>query len=56
MDEVNNELLMMITANKAQPPRKIRVERSASSHVPLTFDSNAEQVTTWLTAKGFSKP
>ncbi|KAM8750933.1 epidermal growth factor receptor kinase substrate 8-like protein 2 isoform 2-T4 [Acanthopagrus schlegelii] len=56
MDEVNNELLMMITANKAQPPRKIRVERSAGSNVPLTFDSNAEQVTTWLTAKGFSKP
>ncbi|XP_068459725.1 epidermal growth factor receptor kinase substrate 8-like protein 2 isoform X2 [Clinocottus analis] len=57
MDEVNNELLMMITANKSQPPaRKFRVERSSGSHVPLTFDSSAEQVTAWLSAKGFSKP
>ncbi|XP_044050456.1 epidermal growth factor receptor kinase substrate 8-like protein 2 isoform X2 [Siniperca chuatsi] len=57
MDEVNNELLMMITANKSQPPaRKFRVERSSGSQVPLTFDSNAEQVIAWLTAKGFSKP
>ncbi|XP_067357651.1 epidermal growth factor receptor kinase substrate 8-like protein 2 isoform X2 [Channa argus] len=57
MDEVNSELLMMITANKSQPPaRKFRVERSLSNQVPLTFDSNAEQVTAWLNAKGFSKP
>lgn len=57
MDEVNNELLMMITANKSQPPtRKFRVERSSGSQVPLTFDSNPEQVTAWLNAKGFSKP
>uniref|UniRef100_A0A8C3AAW3 Epidermal growth factor receptor kinase substrate 8-like protein 2 n=1 Tax=Cyclopterus lumpus TaxID=8103 RepID=A0A8C3AAW3_CYCLU len=57
MDEVNNELLMMITANKSQPPaRKFRVERPSSSQVPLTFDSSQEQVTAWLSAKGFSKP
>ncbi|XP_031715266.1 epidermal growth factor receptor kinase substrate 8-like protein 2 isoform X2 [Anarrhichthys ocellatus] len=56
MDEVNNELLMMITANKSQPAaRKFRVERSSGSQVPLTFDSNPEQVTEWLSAKGFSK-
>nr|XP_020474968.1 epidermal growth factor receptor kinase substrate 8-like protein 2 isoform X2 [Monopterus albus] len=57
MDEVNNELLMMITANKSQPPtRKFRVERSSSIQIPLTLDSNPEQVTAWLSGKGFSKP
>ncbi|XP_029290503.1 epidermal growth factor receptor kinase substrate 8-like protein 2 [Cottoperca gobio] len=57
MDMVNNELLMKITANKSQPPaRKYRAERSSGSQVPLNFDSNPEQVTTWLSAKGFSKP
>ncbi|KAM9352265.1 epidermal growth factor receptor kinase substrate 8-like protein 2 [Symphorus nematophorus] len=57
MDEVNNELLMMITANKSQPAaRKFRVERSPASQVPLAFDSKPEQVTAWLNAKGFSKP
>ncbi|XP_029379601.1 epidermal growth factor receptor kinase substrate 8-like protein 2 isoform X2 [Echeneis naucrates] len=56
MDEVNSELLMMITANKTQPTaRKFRVERPSGSQVPLTFDSNPEQVTAWLSAKGFSK-
>ncbi|XP_019712713.1 epidermal growth factor receptor kinase substrate 8-like protein 2 isoform X3 [Hippocampus comes] len=56
MDEVNNELLMMITANKSQPPaRKFRVERPAATQVPLTYNSNPEQVKSWLTAKGFSK-
>ncbi|XP_076588145.1 epidermal growth factor receptor kinase substrate 8-like protein 2 isoform X2 [Chaetodon auriga] len=56
MDEVNNELLMMITANKNQPPRKFRVERPTVSHVPLTYDSKSEQVIEWLNSKGFSKP
>ncbi|XP_040895062.1 epidermal growth factor receptor kinase substrate 8-like protein 2 isoform X2 [Toxotes jaculatrix] len=57
MDEVKNELLKTITANKSQlPARKFRVERSLGSQVPLTFDSNPEQVTTWLNSKGFSKP
>ncbi|KAM9854385.1 epidermal growth factor receptor kinase substrate 8-like protein 2 [Aulostomus maculatus] len=57
MDEVNNELLMMITANKSQPPtRKFRVERTSGSQVPLTFDSTPEQVKEWLSAKGFTKP
>ncbi|XP_051237970.1 epidermal growth factor receptor kinase substrate 8-like protein 2 isoform X2 [Dicentrarchus labrax] len=57
MDDVNTELLQKITANKSQPPtRKFHVERSSSSHVPLTFDSNPEQVTAWLSALRFSKP
>ncbi|XP_070829258.1 epidermal growth factor receptor kinase substrate 8-like protein 2 isoform X2 [Chaetodon trifascialis] len=56
MDEVNTELLMMLTANKNQPPRKFRVERTNVSHVPLTYDSKSEQVTEWLSSKGFSKP
>ncbi|XP_054887515.1 epidermal growth factor receptor kinase substrate 8-like protein 2 isoform X2 [Poeciliopsis prolifica] len=56
MDEVNNELLMKITANKNPPPRKIRVERPAAPQVPLTSQSSPEQVTMWLNAKAFSKP
>ncbi|XP_034734867.1 epidermal growth factor receptor kinase substrate 8-like protein 2 isoform X2 [Etheostoma cragini] len=57
MDQVNDELLMKITANKSQPPNwKVRVERPSGSQVPLNFDSNPEQVTAWLSAKGFSKP
>ncbi|CAN9499376.1 unnamed protein product [Ophioblennius macclurei] len=58
MDEVNTELLKTITANKAQPvPKKVRVPRPSTSHVPpLTFDATPEQVTTWLNAIGFSKP
>lgn len=57
MDEVNTELLMMITANKSQPPvRKVRVERLSGSQVPLTLKSSTEQVTEWLNSKGFSKP
>ncbi|XP_008310374.1 epidermal growth factor receptor kinase substrate 8-like protein 2 isoform X2 [Cynoglossus semilaevis] len=57
MDEVNTELLMMITANKSQPQaRKFRVDRYSGTQVPLNFDSDAEQVTAWLTSKGFSKP
>ncbi|XP_029008390.1 epidermal growth factor receptor kinase substrate 8-like protein 2 isoform X2 [Betta splendens] len=54
MDEVTTELLMMITANKP-PARKFRVERPSGTQVPLTHDSNPEQVTAWLNAKGFSK-
>lgn len=57
MDDVTTELLMTITANKSQPPaRKFRIERSSGSQVPLTFESNPEQVIEWLNSKGFSKP
>uniref|UniRef100_A0A3Q3VYR6 Epidermal growth factor receptor kinase substrate 8-like protein 2 n=1 Tax=Mola mola TaxID=94237 RepID=A0A3Q3VYR6_MOLML len=55
-DEVNSELLMIITANKSQPPtRKFRVDRLPSNSVPLTFSSSQEQVKAWLTSKNFSK-
>uniref|UniRef100_A0AAZ3R4S1 Epidermal growth factor receptor kinase substrate 8-like protein 2 n=1 Tax=Oncorhynchus tshawytscha TaxID=74940 RepID=A0AAZ3R4S1_ONCTS len=59
MDEVNDELLKRITTNKSNPPgRNFRVERpsDSSSSPPLTLDSSPPQVTTWLNAKGFSKP
>ncbi|KAM9815594.1 epidermal growth factor receptor kinase substrate 8-like protein 2 isoform 5-T6 [Syngnathus typhle] len=56
MDEVNSELLMMITAKKSQPPaRKFRIERPAGAQVALTYSSSPEQVKSWLAAKGFSK-
>lgn len=55
MDKVNDELLMLITGNKtSQPTRNFKVVRQSA--VPLTFDSNPAEVTTWLNAKGFSKP
>ncbi|KAE8296230.1 Epidermal growth factor receptor kinase substrate 8-like protein 2 [Larimichthys crocea] len=54
-DQMMDELLQTITANKSQPTRKFRVERPSSAQIPLAFDSNPEQVTAWLTSKGFSK-
>ncbi|ROI37068.1 Epidermal growth factor receptor kinase substrate 8-like protein 2 [Anabarilius grahami] len=55
MDKVNDELLMLITGNKMnQPTRNFKVVRQSA--VPLTFDSGPAEVTTWLNAKGFSKP
>lgn len=57
MDEVNNELLKIITASKSQPPaRKFRVPQPSGSQVPLTSDSTPEDVITWLNSKNFSKP
>ncbi|MBN3317037.1 ES8L2 protein, partial [Atractosteus spatula] len=57
MDEVNDELLKRITNTRGQPPaRNFRIERQASTPVPLTFDSPPAQVSTWLQSKGFSKP
>lgn len=56
MDEVNTELLMAITANKGQQAvRKIRMDRPPAKQVPLTYDSDTEQVIAWLISKGFSK-
>ncbi|KAM6960628.1 epidermal growth factor receptor kinase substrate 8-like protein 2 [Aplochiton taeniatus] len=56
MDKVNDELLQMITSNKPKP-RNFHVaapQRPSGGHVPLTFDSDPQQVTTWLNTKGFS--
>lgn len=55
MDEVNDELLKKITSN--QPPKRNFVAQKAQQvHVPLTFQSDPEEVKAWLEAKGFSKP
>uniref|UniRef100_A0A673MWJ1 Epidermal growth factor receptor kinase substrate 8-like protein 2 n=1 Tax=Sinocyclocheilus rhinocerous TaxID=307959 RepID=A0A673MWJ1_9TELE len=55
MDKVNDELLMLISGNKIQQPtRNFKVVRQST--VPLAFDSSPAEVTTWLKAKGFSKP
>ncbi|TRY97042.1 hypothetical protein DNTS_001452 [Danionella cerebrum] len=55
MDKVNDELLMLISSNKIhQPSRNFKVVRQSAA--PLTFDSSPAEVTTWLNAKGFSKP
>lgn len=56
MEKVNDELLLLLTNSKTNPPaRNFKVERHPSSAVPLTFDSNPAQVTAWLNSKGFSK-
>uniref|UniRef100_A0A8C6NN69 Epidermal growth factor receptor kinase substrate 8-like protein 2 n=1 Tax=Nothobranchius furzeri TaxID=105023 RepID=A0A8C6NN69_NOTFU len=55
MDEVNSELLIKITENKKQPPKKIQIKRSSTAQVPLTYESKPQEVTVWLNAKGFSK-
>ncbi|NXM02163.1 ES8L2 protein, partial [Tyrannus savana] len=56
MDELNDELLKMITNNKIQPPhRNFKVEKPQEVFVPLTFESSTEEVKAWLEAKSFSK-
>ncbi|NWI93418.1 ES8L2 protein, partial [Pitta sordida] len=56
MDEVNGELLKVITNNKIQPPqRNFKVEKSQGVFVPLTFESSTEEVKAWLEAKAFTK-
>ncbi|KAK7801712.1 hypothetical protein U0070_013206 [Myodes glareolus] len=54
MDEVNEELIKMISHNKGQPQRHFRVERSQPVHLPLTFQSEPKEVRAWLEAKAFS--
>ncbi|XP_062973150.1 epidermal growth factor receptor kinase substrate 8-like protein 2 [Elgaria multicarinata webbii] len=54
MDEVNDELLKKITNSKV-PQRNFKVEKTQHVHVPMTFESNAEQVKAWLEANSFSK-
>ncbi|KAM7329577.1 epidermal growth factor receptor kinase substrate 8-like protein 2 isoform X2 [Alexandromys fortis] len=54
MDEVNEELMKKISHNKAQPQRHFRVERSQPVHLPLTFQSDPNEVRAWLEAKAFS--
>ncbi|XP_062403045.1 epidermal growth factor receptor kinase substrate 8-like protein 2 isoform X2 [Sardina pilchardus] len=60
MDEVNEELLRRITSNKAQnqlPHRNFHVDRSPGANCnPISFNSTAAEVATWLQAKKFSKP
>uniref|UniRef100_A0A673A4Z3 Epidermal growth factor receptor kinase substrate 8-like protein 2 n=1 Tax=Sphaeramia orbicularis TaxID=375764 RepID=A0A673A4Z3_9TELE len=58
MEKVNDELLKKITESKTQPnTKKFRVDRSGNGpQIPLTYDSNPEQVTAWLSSKGLSKP
>ncbi|XP_008937834.1 PREDICTED: epidermal growth factor receptor kinase substrate 8-like protein 2, partial [Merops nubicus] len=56
MDELNDELLKKITNNKIQPlQRNFKVEKPQEVFVPLTFESNTEEVKAWLEAKSFSK-
>lgn len=52
LNEVNHELLMVITAQK---PKPTPIHVPPKSHVPLKSDSSPEQVITWLNSKGFSK-
>ncbi|XP_039077498.1 epidermal growth factor receptor kinase substrate 8-like protein 2 isoform X1 [Hyaena hyaena] len=54
MDEVNDELIKKISNIKAQPQRHFRVERSQPVGLPLTYESDPDQVRAWLEAKAFS--
>ncbi|KAH0621005.1 hypothetical protein JD844_021987 [Phrynosoma platyrhinos] len=56
MDEVNDELLKKISNIKVQAPqRNFKVEKAQHVHVPMTFESNAQEVKAWLEANSFSK-
>ncbi|CAJ0928549.1 unnamed protein product [Ranitomeya imitator] len=54
MDELNDELLKKLTTQQA-PKRNFAVPKPQQVHVPLTFDSEPEEVRAWLEAKGFSQ-
>ncbi|XP_018411553.1 PREDICTED: epidermal growth factor receptor kinase substrate 8-like protein 2 isoform X2 [Nanorana parkeri] len=55
MDELNDELLKKITTT--QPPKRNFVAQKVQQvHIPLNYQSDAEEVKAWLDAKGFSKP
>ncbi|XP_073410487.1 epidermal growth factor receptor kinase substrate 8-like protein 2 isoform X1 [Dendrobates tinctorius] len=54
MDELNDELLKKLTTQQA-PKRNFAVPKPQQVHVPLTFDSEPEEVKAWLEAKGFSQ-
>ncbi|XP_063800852.1 epidermal growth factor receptor kinase substrate 8-like protein 2 isoform X2 [Pseudophryne corroboree] len=54
MDEVNDELLKKIT-HQQPPKRNFAAPKTQQVHVPLTFQSEPEEVKAWLDAKGFSK-
>ncbi|XP_033997363.1 epidermal growth factor receptor kinase substrate 8-like protein 2 [Trematomus bernacchii] len=57
MQKVQSELLEKIHSKNQPSVKKYRgVGSTSSSHVPLNLDSTPEQVTAWLSAKGFSKP
>ncbi|XP_069821702.1 epidermal growth factor receptor kinase substrate 8-like protein 2 isoform X2 [Dendropsophus ebraccatus] len=54
MDELNDELLKKLTTQ--QPNKRNFVTPKAQQvHVPLTFQSEPDEVKAWLDAKGFSK-
>uniref|UniRef100_UPI00398F8AE1 epidermal growth factor receptor kinase substrate 8-like protein 2 n=1 Tax=Pristiophorus japonicus TaxID=55135 RepID=UPI00398F8AE1 len=56
MDEVNDELLHLITTNKTKPPsRNFQVPKQSSIQIPLSYESISDDVKSWLEAKGFSK-
>ncbi|KAG8563947.1 hypothetical protein GDO81_016265 [Engystomops pustulosus] len=54
MDELNDELLKKLTTQQ-QPKRNFAAPKAQQVHVPLTFQSEPEEVKAWLEAKGFSK-
>ncbi|GCB70111.1 hypothetical protein scyTo_0001202 [Scyliorhinus torazame] len=56
MDEVNDELLHLITTNKTKPAsRNFMVPKQSSIQIPLSYESGPEDVKSWLEVKGFSK-
>ncbi|XP_060694829.1 epidermal growth factor receptor kinase substrate 8-like protein 2 [Hemiscyllium ocellatum] len=56
MDEVNDELLHLITASKTKPPsRNFMVPKQSSIQIPLGYESSSDDVKSWLEAKSFSK-
>ncbi|KAM3918803.1 epidermal growth factor receptor kinase substrate 8-like protein 2 isoform 2-T2 [Leptodactylus fuscus] len=54
MDELNDELLKKLTTQQG-PKRNFAAPKTQQVHVPLTFQSEPEEVKAWLEAKGFSK-
>lgn len=55
MDELNDELLKKLTTQQG-PKRNFAAPKAQQVHVPLSFESEPEEVKAWLEAKGFSKP
>lgn len=53
---VNEELALRLANGTTGCSKTLHIQRAPDTTVPLGYDSDPNQVRTWLEAKGFSPP